>query len=244
MMSPGLTCQSSSGARPRFSRVPGRKFSKSTSASWQSSRNSSRPRGDFRSSVTHFFPRDCTDHHNVCPCTRALPHSRIGSGRLGASILITSAPKSASWRPAKGPAIRDPSSRTRTPAKGPTPCGDSVSLAAPGSPPRVAVSETFTIFGLLFCRRRPRRANAVDLHSGEPIETSSRGATPFHIVDLNPRCGYPCRRNGSPDDTRGFFSGRKDGLDPGGTNVVRHPERRPHDGERAVQFGLRPKDGG
>ncbi|MCY1242522.1 hypothetical protein D9M72_554870 [compost metagenome] len=159
MMRPGLTRQTSSGERPSFSSVPGRKFSRMTSASSHSSRKSPRPGGDLRSSVTHFLPRDCTDHHSVWPSTRARPHSRIGSGRFGDSILMTSAPKSASCRPANGPAMRDPNSRTRTPARGPAPCGTSGTDTAVVVWSCGGVSETFTIFGLLFCGRRKIRGN-------------------------------------------------------------------------------------
>src|SRR5215468_5824871 len=43
----------------------------------------------------------------------------MGSPCPGCSTLITSAPKSASRRPANGPAINTPSSRARTPSRGP-----------------------------------------------------------------------------------------------------------------------------
>src|SRR5690606_28106838 len=45
------------------------------------------------------------------------------------SILMTSAPKSASVLPQKGPAISWPSSMTRTPARGPAADGDGVAMA-------------------------------------------------------------------------------------------------------------------
>ena len=52
------------------------------------------------------------------PPTSPAPHVRKGSRRSGASTLMTSAPKSASRRPAKGPAMREPSSTTRRPSSG------------------------------------------------------------------------------------------------------------------------------
>ena len=47
------------------------------------------------------------------------PQFRKGSPDPGLSILITSAPKSANRRPQNGPATVEPSSRTRTPCRGP-----------------------------------------------------------------------------------------------------------------------------
>src|SRR5690606_22546290 len=93
----------------------------------------------FRSTVTERLLRACTDHHSEVPegssgCS--LRHLRKGSppsapSRAGGSILITSAPKSAIIRPAKGPAISWPSSSTRRPASGPAADAPGVAGFAP-----------------------------------------------------------------------------------------------------------------
>ena len=88
--------------RPSRSITPGRKFSITTSARATMSRAVCRPSSDFKSSVSARLPRDSM--------------SKAGSRHLGppgGSIRITSAPRSASIIPTKGPARYCPKSSTR-----------------------------------------------------------------------------------------------------------------------------------
>jgi hypothetical protein len=98
----GFSARSRSGARPHRSIVPGRKFSISTSLTRTRSTSSSCPGGWRRSSVTKRLPRLCTAHHRELPLISPAPQLRNGSSLPGASTLMTSAPKSASRRPANG----------------------------------------------------------------------------------------------------------------------------------------------
>src|SRR3569832_1467876 len=75
-------------------------------------------RASFIFSVTLFLLRAWTYHHSEVP-SFSTRHCRIGSPVPGDSILITSAPNSASMREQNGPAISVPSSRTLMPASGP-----------------------------------------------------------------------------------------------------------------------------
>lgn len=99
----GLAAFSSSQPRFHFSRVPGRKFSISTSASATSLRRISRPPGVERSSVMFRLLRPRSFHHRPTPSFDG-PWPRDGSGLRGCSTLITSAPKSPSMVAASGPA--------------------------------------------------------------------------------------------------------------------------------------------
>src|SRR6185295_20188986 len=109
-----------SSSQPRFQRssAPGRKFSIMMCVPRARRRTISCPSGWRRSQVTDFLLRDCTCHQSEVPL-RMRRHLRSGSPSPGGSILITSAPKSASVFAQNGPAISEPNSRTRTPASGP-----------------------------------------------------------------------------------------------------------------------------
>ena len=86
-----FTAASSSYDRPQRANVPGRKFSITASADSTIRRNSSRPRGLPRSSVTSRLFRAVTFHQSETPSLIG-DHSRIGSPTTGFSILTTSAP--------------------------------------------------------------------------------------------------------------------------------------------------------
>src|ERR1700722_8369242 len=103
MTSPLLMAESSGQLRFHDSRVPGLKFSISTSDSATSLRTISWAAGSRRSSVTERLLRDCTCHQTDVP-SLSKRHLRKGSPDLGGSILITSAPKSASVLAQNGPA--------------------------------------------------------------------------------------------------------------------------------------------
>src|SRR5437667_4991177 len=95
--------------------TPGRKFSTTTSAVATSRRATSTPRGDFKSRTMLFLPAFNCPKLVLAPC-RSGGRVRIMSPS-GASILTTSAPRSASIRPQCGPAIVVVKSSTRRPAK-------------------------------------------------------------------------------------------------------------------------------
>src|SRR5688572_13215832 len=114
----GFSAESCSQPRFHFSSAPGRKFSTTIWQVFASRRTISWPSGLRRLQVTDFLLRDCTCHQSEVPL-RILRHLRSGSPSPGGSILITSAPKSARVLPQNGPAIRLPSSITRTPVRGP-----------------------------------------------------------------------------------------------------------------------------
>src|SRR5260221_9470404 len=80
--------------------------------------SSSRPAGDAILQVTLFLPRLYAMNHDGRSSGPAFD-SRNGSPTPGISILMTSAPRSASSIPAYGPLMNEPSSTTRTPASGP-----------------------------------------------------------------------------------------------------------------------------
>src|SRR6476659_1461927 len=114
----GFSRESCSQPRFHFSSAPGRKFSTAICEPRARRRTISCPSGRRRLHVTDFLFRDCTCHQREVPL-RMRRHLRSASPSPGGSILITSAPKSASVLAQNGPAIRLPSSSTRTPLKGP-----------------------------------------------------------------------------------------------------------------------------
>ncbi len=122
----------SSGSRFHCSSRPGRKFSMRMSLSDASRRTKAWSSGSWRSAVTESLPRDWTRCHSESDPSQVIPHLRSGSPRSGCSILMTSAPKSANTRPARGPAISVPSSRTRRSASGPRPSAGPPAPPAPG----------------------------------------------------------------------------------------------------------------
>jgi len=73
--------------------------------------------GFFKSSATERLLRACTCHQTEVP-SFSKRHLRSGSPAPGASILMMSAPKSASVLAANGPAISWPSSSTFNPVSG------------------------------------------------------------------------------------------------------------------------------
>ena len=105
MTSLGLSRESASQPRPHFSSAPGRKFSTSTSRF-----------GDQAAHDLLALGRAQVAGHRLLVARLHLPpergavaqlrHLRSGSPTPGGSILITSAPKSASVLPQNGPAIR------------------------------------------------------------------------------------------------------------------------------------------
>src|SRR5947209_4541122 len=107
---------------PSRSFTSGRKFSTTISASATSRRNTAMPRGSFRLSVIPRLLR-CKFWKSE-PC-RGPPS---GSTPSGISILTTSAPQSASWRTAVGPARTRVKSRTRMPDSGREFCSSVMSL--------------------------------------------------------------------------------------------------------------------
>src|SRR6516225_3212541 len=114
---PGLSTRSVSQPSPSFSMTPGRKFSITMSACAQSFRAIAAASGSLRLSVSDFLLRAWTYHQSEVPSC-ILRHWRKGSPPSGDSILMTSAPNSASTRAQNGPAISVPNSTTRTPDSG------------------------------------------------------------------------------------------------------------------------------
>src|SRR5919206_4460562 len=125
MTRPGLILLNSSYPRPHLSRVPGLKFSTTTSAPEMRRRANACPSSSRKLRVTDFLLRAMMGHQRVRPSLRCLPHSRMGSPLPGGSILMTSAPKSARSWPQKGPASKLPISTTRTPSRGREPLSPS-----------------------------------------------------------------------------------------------------------------------
>src|SRR5215472_4369427 len=115
--------------------VPGRRFSTTTSAVRASRRNTSLPAAALRSRTTDRLLRLSRTNGELSPPTNG-PAKRTWSPPSGCSILITSAPRSASCMPQNGPAMKLPTSRTRTPASGPAISGqlghDERQVPAPG----------------------------------------------------------------------------------------------------------------
>src|SRR6266571_7464676 len=98
--------------------MPGRKFSQTTSACRTRSYRTSRPRSRDTSSAIDFLFRLMARKYADSPSGRnGGPIMRIGSPPSGSSILITSAPRSASSIEPYGPASMRERSRTRTPSK-------------------------------------------------------------------------------------------------------------------------------
>src|SRR5215207_1021071 len=119
MISLGLILCSSAGASCMSSSTPGLKLSTRICADFASSRTMARPASERRSRATLFLLRLLTFHAVSMPLTR---HERSVSPS-GGSILITSAPKSASCSVRTLPATRRDRSITRTPFRGPRASG-------------------------------------------------------------------------------------------------------------------------
>src|SRR6056297_2774530 len=114
-ISPGLLASRSSGARPILSRVPGLKFSTRTSAEAMSSRATTRPSALRMSTARLCLLRQYAFQKVDTPSTRQALRS---SPRPGFSILITSAPKSASTWVSTLPATSRDMSMTLRPSSG------------------------------------------------------------------------------------------------------------------------------
>src|SRR6267143_2128128 len=94
--------------------VPGRRFSTRTSARAASVRKASLPRGALRSRATERLFRFSRRKLDDSP-SRNGPLARVWSPPSGFSILMTSAPRSASCRVQNGAAMKLPTSSTRIP---------------------------------------------------------------------------------------------------------------------------------
>jgi hypothetical protein len=116
----GLTLRMSSTSMWSFRRAAGRKFVRKTSASFTSLCSTSSPRGLPRSMPTLRFPRfDCSIMKLTPPVGGKNPevtNPRCGSPVTGCSILMTSAPQSASTAPPDGTNHHWATSITRTPS--------------------------------------------------------------------------------------------------------------------------------
>src|SRR5487761_114228 len=127
MIRRGLMFASCGYPQFHFSIVPGRKFSIRKSALATSSRRTCCPSGCLRSSVMLFLLRATTGHQRDFPWAFSRPHCRMGAPWVGGSTFTTSAPRSPSSWPQKGPARSVPSSITRRSERGP--CLNSIPLA-------------------------------------------------------------------------------------------------------------------
>ena len=112
----GLYSCNTSGPSPMASRVPGRKFSMNTWEVFERSSSSSFPRFFLKLRLKLFLFRPYTFHVIGTPLGSQW---RSGSPALCGSTLMTSAPKSASWRLKWFPATRRDRSSTLTPSNGP-----------------------------------------------------------------------------------------------------------------------------
>src|SRR5215831_12769991 len=120
--SPWFTALSTSQPRPHFSKVPGWKFSTSTSACLTRRFKSSAPLALRRSRVADFLLRHSCSQASESPLSVMVPNLRSASPTFGSSILMTSAPNSASWVAQKGPARKLDTSMMRMPCRGLTVC--------------------------------------------------------------------------------------------------------------------------
>src|SRR5262245_20044616 len=125
MISLGLNSCSAAGASCMSSSTPGLKLSTRICALLASSRTMARPASERRSRATLFLLRLLTFHAVSMPLTR---HERSVSPS-GGSILITSAPKSASCKVRTLPATKRDKSITRTPLRGPRASGVTIFFA-------------------------------------------------------------------------------------------------------------------
>src|ERR1051325_123756 len=116
-MMPGLIFLTSSKPSPSRSIVPGAMFSTVTSAFFSSPLTISRPRGDFRFSVSDFLL--ALNWWKYQGSLSGLPgcSRRPGSPVRGFSILTTSAPSQANDSVQEGPASNCVKSTPRTPAR-------------------------------------------------------------------------------------------------------------------------------
>ena len=120
MMS-GLAARTSSTSMCSFLRIGARFDVTNTSAVARMAARARRPSSLVRSQVTLRLPRLGISRNGLGPSSRRfnmLRRARCGSP-LGGSILMTSAPRSASTAPAAGTNVQLATSTTRTPLSGP-----------------------------------------------------------------------------------------------------------------------------
>src|SRR6476620_8767677 len=154
----GFTARMSSTSMPNFSRCPGRKLVRNTSAFFASTSSISRPSGTDMSSPMLRLPRlACSIFGLGSPSTLSGPvwrSPRCGSPVTACSILMTSAPHSASTAPADGTNPYMATSRTRIPSSGLIARSSSGLVPRPASSTRGAGSS----LGLRCDHRRERLA--------------------------------------------------------------------------------------
>ena len=126
MTSPGFSARRASYPSPQRSRVPGRKFSATTSTSRHRRRISACPAGSRRLQVIDFLLRASESHQRDTPSTWR-PSRRRSSPTPGCSTLMTSAPNSPRSVAHMGAAMNVARSRTTRPSSAPT----AVSAAEP-----------------------------------------------------------------------------------------------------------------
>src|SRR6185295_7825265 len=207
----GLRAWTSSGPRPHFSIVPGRKFSSTTSAPSQRRIATRWPSASRRFSVTDRLLRARIDHHSEWSLWRRRPQSRIASPRGGASIFTTSAPKSPSSVPTYGPASSCPNSTTRRPWSGP-----SASAARSPSPSLVVIDHL---------REELGRADDVHPHRrfGEPRLAALEPAQDLAVAEQRLRALRVVVPEGGAEHARDTGDGAHRRLEP------RRPRRRDDD---------------
>src|SRR5918998_3014039 len=116
-MSRGSAPLSSSAPKPRRSTAPGARFWTKTSAPWRRRRSTSLAPSSFRFSVRDSFERLSQTKWLARPLT-VVSYPRAKSPTPGRSTFMTRAPRSASWRVAKGAATACSRETTVTPSRG------------------------------------------------------------------------------------------------------------------------------
>src|SRR5918998_5143026 len=116
-MSRGSAPLSSSAPKPRRSTAPGARFWTKTSAPWRRRRSTSLAPSSLRFSVRDSFERLSQTKWLARPLT-VVSYPRAKSPTPGRSTFMTRAPKSASWRVAKGAATACSRDTTVTPSSG------------------------------------------------------------------------------------------------------------------------------
>src|ERR671917_1389117 len=116
-MSRGSAPLSSSAPKPRRSTAPGARFWTKTSAPWRRRRSTSLAPSSFKFSVRDSFERLSQTKWLARPFT-VVSYPRAKSPTPGRSTFMTRAPKSASWRVAKGAATACSRDTTVTPSSG------------------------------------------------------------------------------------------------------------------------------
>src|SRR5580692_8445905 len=134
----GLAARMSSTSMPSFWRTGARLLVMKTSAAATTRASTRRPSSEVRSAVKLRLPRLGTSRKGLGPSSARLSRlrrARCGSP-LGASTLITSAPRSANAAPAAGTNVQFATSTTRTPSSGPDMLASPLGLR-PNDRPRI-----------------------------------------------------------------------------------------------------------